>query len=129
MDMLGGLVLQLRNVTAKIPTLPRLNWEERSDWINVKTKVTPKAVGDGVADDTAALQAALDSLKSEGYANPNTIYLPPGVYRITRTLSWEKALRQTHRRPRAGYANCLGRRRHITPGDVPQQRRHRRRAV
>ncbi|HZK83003.1 MAG TPA: glycosyl hydrolase family 28-related protein, partial [Humisphaera sp.] len=90
MDMLGGLVLELRNVTAKIPKLPRLNWEERSDWINVKTKVTPKAVGDGVADDTAALQAALDSLKSEGYANPNTIYLPPGVYRITRTLSWRK---------------------------------------
>src|SRR5665213_2143154 len=39
---------------------------------------------------SAALQAALDSLKSEGYANPNTIYLPPGVYRITRTLSWRK---------------------------------------
>ena len=90
MDMLGGLVMQLRNVTAKIPTLPRLNWEERSDWINVKTKVTPKAVGDGIADDTAAIQAALDSLKSEGYAIPNTIYLPPGVYRITRTLTWQK---------------------------------------
>jgi hypothetical protein len=90
MDMLAGLVLQLRNVTAKIPRLPRLNWEERSDWINVKTKVMPKAVGDGVADDAAALQAALDSLKSDGYANPNTIYLPPGAYRITKTLSWRK---------------------------------------
>jgi hypothetical protein len=89
MDMLGSLVMQLRNVTAKIPALPRLNWEERSDWINVKTKVTPKAIGDGVADDTAALQAALDSLKPDGYGNPNTIYLPPGVYRITRTLSWK----------------------------------------
>ncbi|HWE01756.1 MAG TPA: glycosyl hydrolase family 28-related protein [Tepidisphaeraceae bacterium] len=90
MDMLGGVAVQLRNVTAKIPLLPRLDWEERSDWINVKTKVTPKAVGDGIADDTAALQAALDSLKSDGYANPNTIYLPPGVYRITRTLTWQK---------------------------------------
>ena len=96
MDMLGGLVLQLKNVTAKIPMLPRLDWEERSDWINVKTKVTPKAVGDGVADDTAAIQAALDSLKSEGYAFPNTIYLPPGSYRITRTLRWEKVVQQTH---------------------------------
>ena len=90
MDQHGGLVPQLRNVTAEIPQLPRLDWEERSDWINVKTKVTPRAAGDGVADDTAALQAALDGLKAEGYDTPNTIYLPPGTYRITRTLRWEQ---------------------------------------
>ena len=43
-----------------------------------------------MADDTAALQAALDGLKAEGYDTPNTIYLPPGTYRITRTLRWKK---------------------------------------
>lgn len=38
------------------------------------------AVGDGVADDTAALQSALDE------ANGRTIFIPTGVYKTTRTL-------------------------------------------
>ena len=38
------------------PTIPELAWEPRSDWINVRS-VQPAAVGDGVADDTAAIQA------------------------------------------------------------------------
>lgn len=84
----ADMVAKLRNVTADIPKLPRLNWEERADWINVKTEVTPKAVGDGIADDTAALQAALDGLR-DGYDTANTIYLPPGTYRIRRTLRWQ----------------------------------------
>ena len=45
----------------------------------------PHAAGNGVADDTAALQAALDRL-SANPGEPNTIYLPAGTYRITRTL-------------------------------------------
>lgn len=36
------------------------------------------AVGDGVADDTAAIQAAIDSVK--------TVYVPPGSYKITATI-------------------------------------------
>lgn len=63
------------------PDIPRLEWRQRSDWINVKTDVVPPAVGDGRADDTAALQAALDS------PGPSrSVYLPPGVYRLTKTL-------------------------------------------
>jgi hypothetical protein len=89
MDLHGGLTPQLRHVSTGIPELPRLDWEERSDWINVKTKVRPRAVGDGVVNDTAALQAALDVLK-DGYDVPNTVYLPPGRYRITQTLRWGK---------------------------------------
>lgn len=38
------------------------------------------AVGDGVADDTAAIQAALDS---GAYAH---VYIPPGTYKITSTI-------------------------------------------
>jgi hypothetical protein len=85
MERLAGTSLQLRDVTATIPELPRLTREERSDWLNVKTKFG--AAGDGKADDTAAIQAALDSLE-DGFGKANTVYLPPGVYRITKTLSW-----------------------------------------
>src|SRR4051794_28059368 len=42
--------------------IPSLRWQMRSDWINVRTDVTPRAVGDGKADDTAAIQQALDRL-------------------------------------------------------------------
>ena len=66
--------------------LPALNWEPRSDWINVKKDVTPEAVGDGIADDSAALQAALN-LVSEQTGKSTTVYMPPGTYRITRTLA------------------------------------------
>jgi len=82
MRVLVLLVLIATTIAAYAATdIPRLNWQERSDWINVKTDVTPAAVGDGIADDTAALQAALDNP-----ANPKSIYLPPGTYRLTQTL-------------------------------------------
>jgi hypothetical protein len=60
------------------PRLPALNWEPRSDWISVKAQ---GAVGDGVADDTAAIQSAFDLIK-----RGVTIYFPPGTYRVTKTL-------------------------------------------
>jgi hypothetical protein len=43
------------------------------------------AVGDGKADDTAALQKALDTLRPPNRKFP-VVYLPAGNYRITRTL-------------------------------------------
>ena len=74
------------------PQLPDLNWVERSDWLNVKTAVTPAAVGDGVADDTAALQTALDMVQNDPSGKTNVIYMPPGTYRITNTLHLAKKL-------------------------------------
>ena len=50
-------------------------------WANVKTNYG--AAGDGVTDDTAAIQKALNAL---GPVN-STLYLPAGTYRITQTLS------------------------------------------
>ena len=74
--------------------LPVLNWVERSDWLNVTRDVAPKAKGDGQADDTAAIQAALDKLsnwESGGpVGGPKTVYLPPGTYRITAPLHLKK---------------------------------------
>jgi|688.fasta_scaffold181946_3 hypothetical protein len=40
------------------------------------------AVGDGVADDSGAIQAAIDSLSSNG----GTVYFPPGDYVIANTI-------------------------------------------
>ena len=62
--------------------IPELAWEERSDWINVKKD---GAKGDGVTDDTAAIQAAFDRLKN-GVIMGATLYFPPGTYRITKTI-------------------------------------------
>src|SRR4051812_19298926 len=64
------------------PDTPDLAWQQRSDWLNVRTAVDPPAKGDGVADDTAALQAALNRLKDGA-----TLYFPPGTYRLTHTLT------------------------------------------
>ena len=85
--MAAGLAtcLAAASCTSAGRAIPEFAWEPRSDWINVRADVAPRAVGDGAADDTAALQAALDALSDEG-GKRGTVYLPPGTYRITRTL-------------------------------------------
>lgn len=68
------------------PLLPVLNWQQRSDWVNVKKDVRPAAFGDGVQDDTAAIQAALNRLDNDYASRTKAVYFPPGTYRITKTL-------------------------------------------
>jgi hypothetical protein len=50
------------------------------------------AVGDGVTDDTAAIQAALSDGRSDSAGNyyglPKALYFPPGKYLVSNTLSW-----------------------------------------
>ena len=82
-----GLCLVPPAAWAALPSLPVLNWQQRSDWVNVKTSVAHGAVGDGVHDDTAALQAGLNLL-DHGCFGRKTLYLPAGTYRITKTLTF-----------------------------------------
>ncbi len=81
---------------AREPRLPVLAWEQRSDWISVKDHGT---VGDGEADDTAAIQSAFDLL-DRGV----TIYFPPGIYRVTQTLRIEAR----DERPLVGVGGVIG---------------------
>lgn len=44
------------------------------------------AIGDGVTDDTAAIQAAIDSLGAPSSASSGTVYFPRGIYKITDSI-------------------------------------------
>ena len=72
-----------RSASPAVAVQPTLNWMPRSDWRNVKTGCngTAGAAGDGQQDDTAAIQACLNNM-----TNGDTLYLPPGTYKITSTL-------------------------------------------
>lgn len=79
-------------VTATGSTTPRTLANRFADVINVKDF---GAVGDGVTDDTAAIQAALSFVSVTEWAGSSvamhlksggTIYFPDGVYRVTKTL-------------------------------------------
>ena len=52
-------------------------------WVNAKDH---GAVGDGVTDDTAALQAAIDACIGTSSLTPKALYLPAGNYLITDSL-------------------------------------------
>lgn len=76
--MIGPCMAALALVPQSPLGIPRLLWTQRSDWIDVRRDVTPRAAGDGTADDTAALQAGLDAL-SDQPGGRNTLYLPAGT--------------------------------------------------
>lgn len=76
MAMTRPLSEQVRFTQKGAGAVERLASEKLKEWVSVKDF---GAVGDGVTDDTAAIQAALDGL---GIANniKLTVYFPPGIY-------------------------------------------------
>lgn len=77
------VVSSLIGPVAGASNVPALDWTPRSDWVNVKTAFG--AVGDGVHDDAPNIQAGIDATGSG-----ETLYFPPGTYRIGATLSIDK---------------------------------------
>ena len=76
------------------PSQPTLDWEPRSDWLSAKAGCASAgagasdedlvgAVGDGVADDTVALQRCLDNITN---STGGVLHIPPGTYKLTSTL-------------------------------------------
>ena len=59
-----------------------------TSWMDVRTAYG--AVGDGVADDTRAIQRGLDELGKPGHSP--VLFLPSGTYRITKTVVLDSIL-------------------------------------
>jgi hypothetical protein len=83
--------------TNEVDVLPTLAWPSPpKDWLNVQTSGACGGVshmsggglaaarGDGLADDTAAIQRCFDLVNNK--TEQVTVYLPAGTYKITETL-------------------------------------------
>ena len=69
---------------------PEVRVPQDVGWVDA-TKPPYNAKGDGVTDDTAAIQLALSEAKKSPKASRGgngTVYLPPGTYLIKKTLGW-----------------------------------------
>ena len=86
--LLGAFITSTAFASSAVD-IPVMTWTPRSDWLNVKD-APYGAKGDGVTDDTAAIQAAVTAAGAVRSATP-TVYFPPGTYKILATLDWEGA--------------------------------------
>lgn len=84
MRKLGFFILLVLALATTVNAKPAIDNEEFvgpfPNWQNVKTDFG--AVGDGKADDTAALQKGLDTIGNKS----RVLYLPAGTYRLTKSL-------------------------------------------
>jgi hypothetical protein len=86
--MIGALMMNLRRAVALAwLTMTAPAWAGPSVYLTAPPDpkaVTVRATGDGVADDGAAIQQALDAVSNRGAGG--LVYLPSGRYRLTRTI-------------------------------------------
>ena len=81
-----GLMIAAAGMLATMPVFAEsISFPTNAGVVNV-TMPPYNARGDGVSDDTAALQRALN----ENVGHHRLIYLPDGVYLISATLTWPK---------------------------------------
>ena len=75
------------NYTLPANTLDQSFAGPMASWKNVKDF---GAIGDGITDDTAAIQAALNALKDTTNNPWSVLYFPAGTYRITQQLTTDR---------------------------------------
>ncbi|HEX8446808.1 MAG TPA: glycosyl hydrolase family 28-related protein [Sphingomonas sp.] len=82
-------------VTAAAVLIPAPAWAKSTSVYltrpNDPRAITVKAVGDGRADDSAAIQTAIDAAAASKHGG--VVFLPSGRYRITRTIFVRSAVR------------------------------------
>jgi hypothetical protein len=108
-----GITSLAGNLAEAVDIAP-MAWTPRPKWINVKSPgiytqetSTPNAVGDGCADDTAAIQGVLNwvsNVSGGSMGRRPTVYFPPGTYKITSTLT----INRTHPATSATSCNMVG---------------------
>jgi len=81
--------LSMLSVIALLVAGTAPGWAARAPSAFASAPIDPRAVavaghGDGVADDSAAIQAAIDAAEAKG--GGGLVFLPSGRYRITRTI-------------------------------------------
>lgn len=82
-------------MSLKPPTTPTSTFQSTgllvpTGWIDV-TDTAYGAIGDGVTDDTAAIQRAINAVTQTSTRKGGTIYFPPGIYKCTSQLSANRA--------------------------------------
>ena len=84
-NVLTGTDISASTIIATGSTTTRLLTDRFADTVNVKDF---GAVGDGVADDTVAIQLAIDTVEAG-----QKVFFPDGVYRCTNTITVGKAIK------------------------------------